>query len=125
MLSGETAAGKFPIDAVRVMRSICREAEYCVDHHREYQQLLEFTPQPMSPEESLASTAVRVADKTNAKCIINLSANGNVARLISKYSSKFPVLVGVVARSKREAVGFESQEFDSIQVVRSLLVHKA
>ena len=34
MLSGETAAGAFPVDAVRVMSKICREAEMSIDHYQ-------------------------------------------------------------------------------------------
>lgn len=63
MLSGETAAGSFPVEAVKVMTKICREAESSLDYYALFKSILREAPMPMSPLESLASSAVRTAHK--------------------------------------------------------------
>lgn len=63
MLSGETAAGSFPVEAVKVMTKICREAESSLDYYSLFKSILREAPMPMSPLESLASSAVRTAHK--------------------------------------------------------------
>ena len=40
MLSGETAAGLFPIQAVKVMAKICREAEASLDYYAMFKNIL-------------------------------------------------------------------------------------
>ena len=124
MLSGETAAGKFPADAVSVMKYICKEAEQCIDHNSIFFYTISQVGQPMSPAESLASSAVRTATKVNATCIIALAASGDTARLISKYFPSCPVVVGVVPRSRRTAIGFANRDISATQTARQLMVHK-
>ena len=67
------------------MASICREAEAYVDNVASYFQILEHQPIPMSISESMASSAVRTAQKVEAALIITLSRTGHTARLIAKY----------------------------------------
>ena len=85
MLSGETAAGNYALDAVTCMASICREAEAYVDNVASYFQILEHQKIPMPISESIASSAVRTAQKVEAALIITLSRTGHTARLIAKY----------------------------------------
>jgi pyruvate kinase len=73
MLSGETAAGSFPIEAVKVMTKICREAEASLDYYAMFKNILKQTPVPMTPLESLASSAVRTAHKVHASLIVVLT----------------------------------------------------
>lgn len=49
------------------------------------------TPLPMTPLESLASSAVRTAHKVRASLIIVLTRGGYVARLLAKYRPEIPV----------------------------------
>jgi len=92
MLSGETAAGSFPVIAVRVMAKICSEAEAAIDHNSLFKQIMQHTPLPMSPLESLASSAVRTAHKVRASLIIVITKEGVTARLVAKYRPAVPVL---------------------------------
>jgi pyruvate kinase len=92
MLSGETAAGAFPVDAVRVMSKICREAEVSIDHYNLFKSILASVPTPMAPLESLASSAVRTAQKVRAALIVVLTHGGSTARLVAKYRPAVPVL---------------------------------
>jgi pyruvate kinase len=92
MLSGETAAGSFPVEAVRVMSKICREAEVSIDHYQLFKSILAQVPIPMAPLESLASSAVRTAQKVRAALIVVLTHGGSTARLVAKYRPAVPVL---------------------------------
>jgi pyruvate kinase len=85
MLSGETAAGDYPVEAIKVMADICAEAEAYVDNYAVFKNLMDHQPIPMSTTESLASSAVRSAHKVDAKLILCLAETGKTARLIAKY----------------------------------------
>ncbi|CEG00276.1 Pyruvate kinase, barrel [Ostreococcus tauri] len=109
MLSGETAAGSYPLDAVKCMASICREAEAYVDNLATYFTILEQQPMPMSTVESLASSAVRTAQKVDAAAIITLSKSGDTARLIAKYRPAAPIVA--VAYASVENPGQIARKF--------------
>lgn len=96
MLSGETAAGSFPVEAVKVMTKICREAEASLDYYAMFKNILKQAPMPMSPLESLASSAVRTAHKVHASLIVVLTRGGSTARLVAKYRPLVPVLTVAV-----------------------------
>jgi len=92
MLSGETAAGPYPVESVKVMASVCAEAESYLDYPALFQSLMHKMPLPMHPLEALASSSVRAAQKTHASLIIVLSKSGLAARLVAKYRPYVPVL---------------------------------
>jgi len=96
MLSGETAAGSFPVAAVRCMVCICKEAEASLDHYALFQHAMRHSPLPMTPLESLASSAVRTAHKVRATLIVVLTRGGSTARLVAKYKPNVPVLTVAV-----------------------------
>jgi len=96
MLSGETAAGSFPVKAVSIMTKICQEAESYLDYYSLFKDIMRHAPSPMLPLESLASTAVRTAHKVNAQMIIVITKEGATARLVAKYRPSIPVLAVAV-----------------------------
>ena len=96
MLSGETAAGNFPVEAVKVMVKICREAESSLDYFTLFKAVMKSSPIPMTPLESLASSAVRTAHKVRAALIVVLTRGGSTARLVSKYRPSVPILTVAV-----------------------------
>jgi len=96
MLSGESAAGDYPVEAVKVMTKICREAEASMDYYSLFKNILKQVPLPMSPLESLASSAVRTAHKVHAALIIVLTRGGSTGRLVAKYKPSIPVLTVAV-----------------------------
>lgn len=53
------------MQAVEVMTHICRESEASLDYYSLFRAIMKRTPQPMSPLESLASSAVRTAHKVS------------------------------------------------------------
>jgi pyruvate kinase len=96
MLSGESAAGAYPEIAVKIMARICIEAESSLDYNAVFKEMIRATPLPMSPLESLASSAVRTANKAQAKLIVVLTRGGTTAKLVAKYRPAVPILSVVV-----------------------------
>jgi pyruvate kinase len=100
MLSGETAAGAYPELAVQTMSNICLMAETYVDHDAVFKLINKAAPIPMSPLESLASSAVRTANISKASLILVLTRGGTTARLVAKYRPAMPILNAVVPELK-------------------------
>jgi pyruvate kinase len=103
MLSGETAAGAYPELAVQTMAKICLQAESCVDHGAVFKSIMASAPVPMSPLESLASSAVRTANSAKAALILVLTWGGTTARLVAKYRPSMPILSVVVPELKTDS----------------------
>jgi len=94
MLSGETASGDYPIDAVRYMTAMCREAERVEgvsDYPSLFEALKQHSTNPRVPE-VVCSYAVRAANDLGAQLIITLTETGSTARLACKYRPRVPVL---------------------------------
>lgn len=97
MLSGETAAGKYPIESVQAMTSIVGEAD---DIWNESHSLAQQSKPRKNPSadyldeelEAIALSAVRSAKDMNAKVIILISMSGRVARAVAKHKPTVPVL---------------------------------
>ena len=109
------------------MAGICEEAEKCIDNFSLSQSMLNATLNgtgfdPMTTIESLASSAVLTAAKVQAACIVVLASNGFAARLIAKYRPNCPVVVGVVPRARRGAIGFMERELSGHAVARQCLL---
>ncbi len=91
MLSGETAAGNYPFDAVKVMDKICRSIERGTN--RIYENL-EFTRPEWKEKqvvESLSYACVQLSQYVNAKAIAVITHSGTTARRIAKYRPKVPI----------------------------------
>lgn len=96
MLSGESANGEYPKDAVTMLSNICIEAETILDYDATYEGIRQrvLKKGAMSPLESTASSAVKTAWDIKAKLIVVASdETGDVARHVAKYRPTVPVLV--------------------------------
>jgi pyruvate kinase len=82
MLSAETSIGKYPVEAVKVMGRIAREAEGSL-RRKGFQDLPHF-PEPTTAE-VLADAAHHAARESGAKAIVVFTSRGSSARLISRY----------------------------------------
>ncbi|KAI9094440.1 pyruvate kinase [Phlyctochytrium arcticum] len=92
MLSGETAKGSFPIEAIEMMAKICREAEIDINYTELYPSIRRQVRLPISISETIASSAVKTSWDVHAALIIVLTQTGNTATAISKYRPIAPVL---------------------------------
>lgn len=90
MLSGETAMGKYPTDAVKMMRKIATNVETCnfalSNLDLEMNDRYELSPQAIS------NAAVKMAEDLNAKAIMAFTHTGYTPRLLSKLKPSVPVL---------------------------------
>jgi pyruvate kinase len=82
MLSGETAVGKYPRQAVEMMSRIVVEAESGPFRRRieDHQQ-----PRPFSIPEAICEAIAHAARDLNIRAIAVFTESGNTARLLSKY----------------------------------------
>ena len=95
MLSGETANGAHPFEAVRFMARTSCEAEGITNYAALFAAIRESTlveMGQMSISEAVASSAVKTAVDLGAKCLIVCSETGNSARLVAKYRPAAPIL---------------------------------
>lgn len=95
MLSGETAAGKYPIESLRSMASIVWEGDIILNDRASMLWNEEFHKKlsPMEQElDAVAASAVKSATKMGAKKIICISMTGRVARALARHKPSVPVL---------------------------------
>ena len=100
MLSGETAAGKYPLQSVRAMQSIITEADrivdFKIDDHLGGQRpnfLDKSTSSDQDPSlDAIASSAVTTAANLNAALILAITSTGEVARALAKMRPNVPVV---------------------------------
>ncbi len=92
MLSGETANGKYPVEALNMMVQIVKNAE----NHLDYEALLSKRRENRgkSISCSIGYSSVATAMSLNAKCIITPSASGITPRIVSKFKPE-AMIVGV------------------------------
>ncbi|KAI8381375.1 pyruvate kinase [Radiomyces spectabilis] len=101
MLSGETAKGAYPVEAVQTMAATCILAESVLCYPPLFNQLRSLTTWPTETTETVACAAVSAAAEQNAGAIIVLSKSGHTARLASKYRPAQPIIV--VTRDEQTA----------------------
>ena len=90
MLSGETAYGKYPVEAVRTMATIAAQAEK--DKLEENDIQIPLTPEKADVTSFLAKSAVRATNLMPIRAIITDSFSGLTARSLAAYRGKYPVL---------------------------------
>jgi len=102
MLSGETAKGDFPIQCIRTMAALSREAEAALWNQRFFEDLMR-TEQHILRDATAAAAiaAVQASYSTRASAIIGLTTTGKTAHLASKYRAHCPFLA--VTRSAQAA----------------------
>ncbi|UCE77837.1 MAG: pyruvate kinase [Gammaproteobacteria bacterium] len=90
MLSGETAVGKYPVEAVRTMATLAQRAESQLG---EYGYLQKILPHPSNVvTEAVSQAAVAMAKQLKAAAIFSLTSTGFTSRLVSKHRPDCPIL---------------------------------
>ncbi|CAL1213263.1 unnamed protein product [Candida parapsilosis] len=101
MLSGETAKGNYPYEAVSMMHNTCLIAEKAIAYPQLFNELRALAKKPTPTTETCAVAAVSAAYEQDAKAVVVLSTSGLSARLVSKYKPDVPILM--VTRNERSA----------------------
>ena len=89
MLSGETASGKYPIEAVKMMASIAEQAEKDKLRENDIEIPLD---ENSSVTEFLAKNAIKATELLSVKGIITDANTGKTARILSSYRGPNPVI---------------------------------
>lgn len=93
MLSGETAKGNYPKEAVTMMHETCLLAEVAIPYANSFDELRTTVPRPIETSESIAISAVGASMELNAGAIITLTTSGHTARMLSKYRPVCPIIM--------------------------------
>ena len=94
MLSGETAAGAYPVEALKTMSAIAERTEQEGFHLRG--RTMDSNPGKISVSDATAHAACLTARDVNAAAIVTVSESGTTARLLSKYRPQQPIIACVM-----------------------------
>ncbi len=105
MLSGETAAGQFPLQSVQMMDKIARKTEKSLDYRAMFDRQSCSAPSNCNPQktqitEAIGEAAVNLAFDLRVPAIITCTFNGTTARLVSKFRPRAKI---IAAASNHEA----------------------
>ena len=117
MLSGETAQGKYPVEALQMMVHIVESTE----EHLDYDLILKKAGEHRmkSASSALGHATVTTANNLRAKCIITPTVSGATARVVSKFKPQMDI-IGV---SPNETTLRRMQIFWGVRPLKSIEVH--
>ncbi|MFD3257895.1 pyruvate kinase [Paenibacillus lentus] len=90
MLSGETAAGRYPVESVLTMSRIAEKAESALEYREIF--IKQSNAQQTTVTEAISQAVANSALELNAKAIITSTETGYTARMVSKYRPKAPII---------------------------------
>lgn len=90
MLSGETAAGNYPVEAVQTMNNIASRAETALDHKNILSKRSKETESNIT--DAIGQSVAHTALNLNVNAIITPTESGHTARMISKYRPKATII---------------------------------
>ena len=89
MLSGETAGGKYPVEALTAMTGIVEEAEASIDYWRHFQK--QRVVPASNINDAITHTCCLTAKDLDAKAILAATNSGRTARMICRFRPSCPV----------------------------------
>lgn len=90
MLSGETAAGAYPVEAVKTMVRIAERTEQDVDYRKRFYQSARETDTDIT--NAICHASCTTALDLNAKAIVTVTKSGTSARMLSKYRPESDII---------------------------------
>ena len=90
MLSGETAGGKYPVEAAAMMNQIALRIEESLEYKEIF--LMKGMEHKHSHTDAIAHATVQLAYELNAKAIITPTRSGYTTRVVSKYKPQAPII---------------------------------
>ena len=89
MLSGETAGGKYPLEALQTMADIVAETEGAIDYWRQFETRRVFPAANIN--DAITHSCCLTAKDLDAKAILAATSSGHSARMISRFRPACPV----------------------------------
>lgn len=90
MLSGETASGEYPLEAVETMAKIAVRTEEALDYVSIFQK--KGISERINSTDAISHATVQIAEEINADAILTITSSGFTARMISKYKPRATVI---------------------------------
>lgn len=90
MLSGETAAGQYPVEALKTMVEIAEYAERDINYENRFKKLDK--ADKMNCADAISHATCMMSIDIDAKCIITVTKSGTTARMISRYRPACPIV---------------------------------
>ena len=90
MLSGETAAGKYPVEALKTMTEIAEYTENDIDYEKRFRQLEKIDNPDVT--DAISHATCMTAIDINAAAIVTVTKSGKTARMISRYRPKCAII---------------------------------
>lgn len=99
MLSGESAAGRHPVEAVRTMANIAVNAENTINYYEKYMD----SSADMEPnlKNAICASAYNAAKYLDAKAIVVLTRSGATANILSRFHPECPVIAATISERGR------------------------
>lgn len=99
MLSGESAAGRHPVEAVRTMANIAVNAENTINYYEKYVD----SSADMEPnlKNAICASAYNAAKYLDAKAIVVLTRSGATANILSRFHPECPVIAATISERGR------------------------
>ena len=88
MLTGETASGKYPIEAVKTLKKVAYNTEKSIDY-KHFKDKIDVDKGEIS--EGISYAAIDVADEVKAKGIITFTTSGSTALRVAKFRPSVPI----------------------------------
>ncbi|QJA07449.1 pyruvate kinase [Romboutsia sp. CE17] len=89
MLSGETAAGKYPVEAVKTMATIAKRTEETINYN---ENLRDKALSAANVTDAISYATCTTAIDLNAKAILSATSSGHTARMVSKFRPQCPIV---------------------------------
>ncbi|NLK74009.1 MAG: pyruvate kinase, partial [Clostridiales bacterium] len=90
MLSGETAAGDYPVEALRAMVKITLNTESDIDYKKRFIQRENLTDPDVT--DAISRATVTIAHDLNARMIVTVTTSGKTARMISRFRPQCDII---------------------------------
>lgn len=91
MLSGETAGGKFPVEAVKTMSKIIMATEASCYDDIEIKEILDISKEAGV---AIGQLARILSENSKAKAVVGASMSGSTGRIVSKFRPESPIYIG-------------------------------
>lgn len=92
MLSGETAAGKYPVEALQTMVRIAERAEQDIDYKSRFEKTIIHVNTKKDITNAISHATCTIANDLDAKAIITVTKSGFTAGKIARYRPAAPIM---------------------------------